>query len=413
MLETLRPIAEAIRARGGRAIAVGGFVRDRLLRELGRRAEPEKDLDVEVFGLAERDLVDVLRGFGELHRYGRAFPVMHLAGRPIDFALPRGAHGPDPSLDFAAAARRRDLTIHAIGLDPLTSELLDPLGGRADLAARVLRAADPHTFGSDPLRGLRVVQVAARFEMEPDAELVALCRALDLGGLPGERLLIEFDKLLLRADRPSRGLDVLRRTDLARFFPELAPPGVSDWSQTGRALDAAARLRCGSPGDPERDDRVLMYAVLFHAPGADAARTFLERLRAPHALITQVLALIGHRRVPEEFARGATPAAYRGLARELEAAGVSADLLERAARAVAEARGSGFPEGRQFLAEIARLEIPHGGPRDAVFGRHLLARGLSPGPEFARILARCRAVQDETGWSDPEEILRRALDGPA
>jgi hypothetical protein len=47
-----------------------------------------------------------------------------------------------------------------------------------------------------------------------------------------------------------------------------------------------------------------------------------------------------------------------------------------------------------------------------VLGRHLLARGFSAGPEFARMLARCRAVQDETGWSDPEAILRRALESP-
>src|SRR4030095_16455622 len=107
-------------------------------------------------------LADALRGFGEVIAYGRSFPVMRVVGHEIDFALPRGEHGPDPALDFAGAGRRRDLTIHAIGLDPLTGEILDPLGGRADLAARVLRAADPRTFGSDPLRGLRVMEIAAR-----------------------------------------------------------------------------------------------------------------------------------------------------------------------------------------------------------------------------------------------------------
>ena len=153
MVESIRPIAEAIRARGGRAIAVGGFVRDHLLRELGRLAGAAKDLDVEVFGLSAPELAAALRGFGEVIEYGRSFPVMRVVGREIDFALPRGERGPDPAIDFATAARRRDLTIDAIGLDPLTDEILDPLGGRADLAARVLRAADPSTFGSDPLRG--------------------------------------------------------------------------------------------------------------------------------------------------------------------------------------------------------------------------------------------------------------------
>jgi len=249
-----------------------------------------------------------------------------------------------------------------------------------------------------------VMQVAARFAMEPDAELLDLCRELDLADVPGERVLIEFDKLLLRSDQPSRGLHVLRRTGLAHFFPDLE---ISD--QTGRALDAAAALRTDTP-----EDRALMYAVLFHEQGAEPARRFLERVRAPHALIAQVEALVLHSRLPEALARGeGGPPAYRRLARDLQAAGVNPELLERVARAAAQARGSAFPEGARFLAELARLAIPHSGNRDAVFGRHLLARGLEPGPEYARILARCREIQDETGWSDPETILRRALEDSA
>jgi tRNA nucleotidyltransferase (CCA-adding enzyme) len=446
MIEELRPIAEAIRARGGRAIAVGGFVRDRLLCELGRPAEVPKDLDVEVFGLSAPELADALRGFGEVIAYGRSFPVMRVVGREIDFALPRGEHGPDPAIDFPVAARRRDLTIDAIGLDPLTGEILDPLGGRADLAARVLRAADPRTFGSDPLRGLRVMQIAARFAMEPDAELVALCGALDLSDLPGERLRVEFDKLLLRAEQPSRGLEILRCTKLLRFFPELAAlvgvaqdptwhPEGDVWVHTAMALDAAAQLRTGGTDDP-----ALMYAVLCHdfgkpeathdrdgrvvahgheAEGVAAARRFLERLRAPNALTAQVLALVEHHLAPAQLPRdGAKPKAYRRLVRRLEEAGVGAALLERVARAdhlgrtTSAALARRFPEGDQFLAAIAPLEIPVGGPRDAVWGRHLVARGLQPGPEFGSILARCREVQDETGWSDPDAILRRVLGAP-
>ncbi len=443
MIEALYPIAEAVRARGGRAIAVGGFVRDRLLRELGRPAGAAKDLDVEVFGLTAAELGAVLRGFGEVLAFGRSFPVMRVVGREIDFALPRGERGPDPSIDFAAAARRRDLTIHAIGFDPLTGEILDPLGGRADLAARVLRAADARYFGSDPLRGLRVMQVAARFEMEPDAELVALCRGLDLADLPGERLRVEFDKLLLRAQRPGRGLDVLHSTQALRFFPELAAlvgvpqdpswhPEGDVWVHTRMALDAAAELRTGGLDDP-----ALMYAVLCHdfgkptatresggrvrahgheGEGALAARRFLERLRAPNALLAQVLALVEHHRAPAQLPRdGAKSRAYRRLLRRLGEARVSPELLERVARAdhfgrtTRAARERSFPEGERFLAAIRELAVPYGGSHDAVWGRHLVARGLEPGPEFARILARCREVQDETGWSDPERILSRAL----
>jgi tRNA nucleotidyltransferase (CCA-adding enzyme) len=391
VIEEVQPIAQAIRARGGRAIAVGGYVRDHLL---GR---PEKDLDVEVFGLEEGELASVLRGFGEVLRYGRSFPVLHVVGYEIDFSLAHAA-------TFAEAARRRDLTIHAIGLDLLTGELLDPLGGRDDLAGRVLRAADPRTFGSDPLRGLRVVQVAARYAMEPDAELVALCRALDLSGLPGERLCVEFDKLL-RAERPSRGLDLLRETQLLRFFPELAQLESGAWEHTRLAVDAAAALRSRRSGDPGPDDRALSWAALCADAGADAARSLLERLRAPQALVAQVGALVEHRRAPVALVRDrAQPSVYRRLVRQLAEVGVGPELLERAA--CADRLGQAVPG---FLAEIERLAIPPGGLQDAVWGRHLIERGLEPGPEFTRILARCREVQDETGWTDPEAILSRAL----
>ena len=271
----------------------------------------------------------VLRGFGAVHAFGRSFPVMRLAGLEADFTLP-----PDSAPDFAAAARRRDLTINAIGLDPLTQEILDPLGGRADLEARVLRAADARTFGSDPLRALRVVQLAARFDLEPDTELRALCARLDLSGLPGERVKVELDKLLLQAPRPGRGLELLREMQLVRSFPELAALAQRDgaWARTLCALDTAAELRGGvSTGEQP----AFLYAVLCREfDTLDAVRGFLERLRAPNALVAQVLALVEHHRAPVELPReGAPPAAYRRLARRLADAQVSPALLERVARA--------------------------------------------------------------------------------
>src|SRR5262249_35037672 len=182
----------------------------------------------EVYGLAAAELETVLREFGPVHAFGRSFPVMRIAGLEADFAT-------TPDREFATAARRRDLTINAIGLDPLTGEILDPLGGRADLAARALRAADPRTFGSDPVRGLRVAQLAARFALEPDAELRALCASLDPSGLPGERVRIELDKVLLDASHPGRGLDLLRELEQLRVLPELGALAQRDaWERAKR-----------------------------------------------------------------------------------------------------------------------------------------------------------------------------------
>ena len=112
---------------------------------------------------------------------------------------------------------------------------------------------------------------------------------------------------------------------------------------------------------------------------------------------------------------GAHARAYRRLARKLDAAGVDADLLHRLAKAdylgrtTEEALARRCDPVDRFLVAMRELEIHEEGPRDVVQGRHVLARGVPPGPRVGAILRRCRAIQDETGSSGVEEILERAL----
>ena len=170
-LEPARAIAREVADAGGRAWVVGGFVRDRLL-----GLDP-KDLDLEVFGIPAADLPALLARFGQVEPVGQSFPVYKVGA--IDVALPRResktGHGHkgftvegDPSMSFADAARRRDFTVNAIGLDPLTGEHADPFGGRDDLAGRRLRVVDPARFGDDSLRVLRAVQLVGRFSLQVD-----------------------------------------------------------------------------------------------------------------------------------------------------------------------------------------------------------------------------------------------------
>ncbi|MFQ5719206.1 MAG: CCA tRNA nucleotidyltransferase [Acidobacteriota bacterium] len=448
-------IARDVRRAGGRALLVGGWVRDRFLNPGGAAAAPQvPDADVEVFGLTLVDLETLLSRHGEVIAVGRAFGVLRLKGIDVDFSLPRrdskvtpGHRGfdvqCDPDLDFATAALRRDLTINSMALDPLTGELLDPHGGRADLAAGVLRATDPAHFPEDPLRALRVARFAGRFEMVADETVVALCRDLDLAELSPERIFGEFVKLLVRGRRPSLGLEFLARTGLIRFFPELARligavqepewhPEGDVWVHTLMVVDQAAGLRRG-----DGDDAALMFGALCHdlgkpettverdgrirSPGHDVrgvacATAFLNSLRAPGRLVTRVAMLVRHHLAPGAFVRnGATARAYRRLARQCAAAGVSLDLLLRVSRAdslgrtTPDALAGAHPAGDLFAARAAKLLVDRAGPTDVVLGRHLIARGLTPGPAFGPLLARCRQVQDETGSSDPEEILDRVL----
>ncbi|MDD9983432.1 MAG: HD domain-containing protein, partial [Gammaproteobacteria bacterium] len=341
----------------------------------------------------------------------------------------------------------------------------------------------------DPLRGLRVAQLAARLEMTPDQELVALCRSLDLSELSGERVFDEFEKLLLRAAKPAIGFRVLEDTGQLRFFPELDTlrgvpqdpewhPEGDVWVHTLMVLDVAASLRVGAvvPGahGPDRtapsrtaavaasdagdrglhgttpsakgagrlagnddEDLALMLGALCHdlgkpattervdgrirsyrhdVEGVASTRALLERMRTPGALVDKVATLVEHHLAPALFIRnGTTAKGYRRLARKLERAGLSMELLVRVARAdhlgrtTADAVAGRFDAGDAFLAAARAHSVEHIAPRDAVLGRHLIERGMQPGPGFAPILERCREIQDETGWTDPERILDRAL----
>ncbi len=318
------------------------------------------------------------------------------------------------------------------------------------MAARRLRATDPRHFSEDPLRGLRVAVFAAQFEMSADDELNELGRSLDLSELSPERIFEELEKLLLRSRKPSIGFRFLSETGLLRFFPELDAmvdvPQEPEWHPEGdvfvhtmMVVDEAASLRRGDVDE----DLALMFAALCHdigkpsttelirgritsrehdVKGVPIAIAFLESLRAPKELTKRVAALVRYHLAPAFFYRDQAGArAYRRLARELSAADVRPDLLLRVAeadhlgRTTEDALARLFPAGEHFQQMMESLSLADQAPRDVVLGRHLIARGLQPGTDFGPILARCRDVQDETGWTDPDRILDRVLSesGPA
>ena len=293
-------VARAVDAAGGRALVVGGWVRDRLL---GR---PSKDVDIEVFGVEEARLPTLLSTLGRVEPVGQSFPVykvMGLAAHDVDVALPRreSKHGHghkgfvvqgDPSMSVREAARRRDFTVNAVAWDPLTGVYEDPFDGRADLADKVLRAVDPSTFGDDSLRVLRAVQFAARFEFSLHPDTAALCRRIPLDDLPPERIWGEFEKLLLQADRPARGLALALDLGVVdQVLPELRPlvgcrqepewhPEGDVWVHTLLVLDEARRAN----GDLDRARLIaVMLGALCHDLGKPATTAFIDgRIRSPN-----------------------------------------------------------------------------------------------------------------------------------
>lgn len=439
-------LARAIGRAGGCLVVVGGFVRDALA---GRAAH---DLDLEVFGLGEDAVETVLAGFGFSTRVGRQFPIWRRGRDGLDLAYPRAGaldyHAEDPaSLEraFRAASRHRDLTVNAMGWAPLSDAIVDPWGGREDLRARRLRAVDLGTFAADPLRLLRVARLLAVLEAEVDEGLVALCRGLDLAGVPVERIAGELRRMLLDGARPSRSFAWLARIGrLDVLEPVAALVGVPQdpiWHPEGDVfvhtllvLDAARELANALPtADAER----LMLAALCHdlgkpttttregervrsiaheAASARIARAWLGGLRFPERVVEAVATLVEHHLAPPQLvAGGAGPRAYRRLARKLAAAELSLVDLERLARAdqlgrtTPDAVAGRFEAGSAFLAAAEAAGVRDAPRPDVVTARDLMAHGIEPGPELGRLLQRCRELEDETAGREPAPILARCL----
>ena len=420
---------------GIKPILVGGFVRDHF------SGQSTHDLDIELYGVTSLDSLEtLLKPFGKLGLYGKSFGVLKLTyeGYSIDFAPPRtesksgfGHKGFEVAwvseLDFTSAARRRDFTINAIGYDPITQNLLDPYNGIEDLHNKILRCVDPSTFIDDPLRLLRAVQFAARYELTCDNTLLALCRDMIAKGsleeLPKERIFEEFKKLLLLSNRPSIGMNLLREMGGLVFFTPLerfestpqessSHPEGHVWTHTLMALDFMATLRCGV----WRRDMVLMLSTLLHdigkpdttimvegvlnAPkhaeaGVDLARTWLGKITEDKELIETILPLIRYHGAPRKL--------FRARANDSEILHLSTQVCLEDLIALAKADFFGrsfndeipkyFEAGEWLYGRASALGILHNPPDPLLLGRDLIALGLTPSEAFKPILESAYEAQ--------------------
>jgi tRNA nucleotidyltransferase (CCA-adding enzyme) len=438
-----------VREAGGRALVVGGWVRDRLLGLVSR------DVDLEIFGLPPDRLRRLLEAAGPVNVVGESFTVYKVGD--IDVALPRresktgrGHRGfdvvGDPHLSIREAARRRDFTINAILWDPLTGEYIDPFGGRADLEARRLRVVDAGTFADDSLRVLRAVQLAARLELSVEPASEALCRSIALDDLPAERVWGEMQKLLLAARRPSLGLALAERLGVVeRLFPEclalIGCPQDPEWHPEGdvwthtllvvdRAREriddllvpqgaavmlAAVAHDFGKPATTFRDDDGHMRSPGHEEAGLAPTATFLDRLNVRtmegYDVRGQVAGLVAHHLKPMMWhtsPSGVGDGAFRRLAQK-----VDLELLARLAEADCLGRTGVFDctAMRWFLERARALGVEHQPPTPLLLGRHVLELGLRPGPRVGRILSAVYQHQLDGKIATLEEaiVLAREL----
>jgi len=444
----VRDIATAVRDAGGRALIVGGWVRDRLL--YGPGHEPA-NVDLEVFGLPGDRLRTVLETFGDVEAVGESFQVYKIGA--IDVSLPRrdskagrGHRGfvvtGDPGMTIAEAARRRDFTINAVSWDPLTGEHFDPYDGRGDLDRRLLRVVDPQTFADDSLRVLRAVQLAARFDLTLDDSSRELCRQIPLDDLPPERVWGEFEKLLF-ARRPSIGFALAMELGVvAKLLPELQAlagcPQEPGWHPEGdvwvHTLQVIDQARTRIDDLPRPQQIAVMLGAVCHDLGKPAttavidgrirsmdheeqgvppASVLLDRLNVrsidAYDVRKQVLGLTAQHlkpgswfKVRDEVGDGA----FRRLAHK-----VDLELLARLAKSDCEGRSPGRFDCSAmdwFLDRARALGVEHRPPMPILLGRHVLALGLTPGPRVGEILKAVYERQMDGTVTNLEEAIAAA-----
>jgi putative nucleotidyltransferase with HDIG domain len=434
---------------------VGGALRDELL---GREV---MDVDIAVDGdpeQAARELAAEVRGpvFRLSEAFGAWRVVDRRGGRVYDFAPLQGA-------TIEEDLRRRDFTVNAMARARDGGELIDPLGGRADVESRTLRVLGPEAYESDPLRALRLARFAAELGFEPDEETERLTAAAAprVSEASGERIFAELRRLviapgaveglaladrlgLLRAVVPELAdlhdvdqshyhhkdvyghtLEVLERLielerDAAGELREVLDEPLADELTRGEALRFAALLHdIGKPAthDVREDGRVTFIG--HDRLGEEMVRALCRRLRTSERLSRFLEAITRHHLVLG-FLVHECPLDRRAVYRYLKRTSpveVEVTLLSCADRLAT--RGKNADRAIDAHLELARELMPaalewrrNGPPRLPVRGDELARElGIEPGPELGRLLAQLEeaAYSGEIGDRDDAVELARRL----
>jgi poly(A) polymerase/tRNA nucleotidyltransferase (CCA-adding enzyme) len=471
-------VIEAINSRG-QLYEVGGAVRDRIRYGMDPqtgRLDPGRfwsyspeETDYLATGLPMEGLVNLLSGFGRTELVGKSFGVVKFRvevpegkasrhddsavalgdkadsgtgqAKLVDLALPRRERSTgaghrdfeidyDPELPIEQDLGRRDFTINAMARPLYAHEklfdVIDPHGGMADIRARLVRMVSSRAFEEDPLRMLRACQFAARFEYALEEETFRSIKKHSglIAAVSQERVQLELNKMLTKAEQPSVGLWLMQRTGLLKFLlPELEkgvdctqPGGFHRYSVFEHSIRTVDHIPRGHP-----ECLALRLAALLHdvskpqcrevvsgaasfygheRQGETAAREVLERLKYSREIADKVCLLVRR----HMFAIPETP---RGLRRLISKVGLARiyDLIElRRADIRAQGREEGMSDPALEQLKVAVTEEIHRRPPFAlgdlkIDGRDIMAEfNLPPGPEIGRLL---------------EHLLEYVLDDPA
>lgn len=428
MREVATALVEVLRTAGHEAVFAGGCVRDIL------RGKIPKDYDI----ATSAHPAEVLSLFPAAHAVGAHFGVVvvHREGMMFEIATFRrdgdysDGRRPD-AVEFTSAeedAQRRDFTVNGLFLDPLTGEVLDFVGGRADLEKKILRAIGDGRarFREDRLRLLRAVRFATVLDFAVEEQTwAAVCElAAEVKSVSAERVREELVRIFLDRNRV-KGFDLLVESGLmAAVLPEiLALQGCQQPPQFHPEGDVFVHTRKMLGLLPEVVSLPLVLAVLFHdiakpdtfsqdatgrirfnghdREGAVKTEEILRRLKFPNQVIDLTVEAVANHMTFKDVPQMRDSTLKRFMARpgfedELELHRVdclgSSGMLDNYEWVRAKRKA--------FAAEQRPLIPP-----PLVSGRDLIAMGVAPGPRFGELLTAVQTQQLDGAISTREDAL--------
>jgi poly(A) polymerase len=423
---TGRELAQRLRAAGHVAYFAGGCVRDLV------RGQVPKDIDIATDARPD----DVRKMFPRTYAVGAHFGVIVVLENDFQFEVATfrsdGAYldGRRPvEVHFATAkedAARRDFTINGMFFDPEKDEVIDFVGGQADLEARMIRAiGDPaQRFAEDRLRMLRGVRFATVLGFEIDGATwdAVVTNTGSISEISAERIREELVRIFMSPHR-ARGWDLLDASGLMKnILPELeAMKGCEQPPQFHPEGDVFKHTRIMLELLPKEASLPLVFSVLFHdigkpptsivdeegrirfnghdRVGAEMTEAIMERLRFSRAEIDATVEAVRQHMVFKDVPNMRVAKLKRFMARptfedELE--------LHRVDCASSHGMMENYDFLRQKKEEFANEPII---PPPLVRGDDLIALGLKPGPKFGEILEAVETRQLEGGLRNREEAL--------
>jgi len=429
ILTNAKLVSDTVKANGGTPYVVGGAVRDKILGK-----EP-KDYDIEVYGLPEEKIVQILSEAGlPVKTAGKDFKVI-LAGKgkdAIDVTLPARAIPKgdsfetvsDSSLDPTEAVQRRDFTFNAMladfdalqNIDSYESALkakqqgllIDPTNGLQSLKEGKVEHVNDSVFLVDPLRILRSAQFSSRFEFDVDEVTKQLMTNPVLREkvekLDRNKVEEEFVKLILKGQDVIKGFKILKDLGILNLIiPELDKLPEAKFNKNLFLMNKAKKGLISSPS--KKFNYPKFVAILID--GARTPEILLKRFMNTNLDRDQVLAI--QKTIPQlknvydKYLDDSSDIDLRAALRRIQISISKTkleipDILEVAAFLNPDVFNSKTLVKLNESYEASKSSI-----KPLFEGRDLIQKGLKPGPQFKEILKQLHEMQLDEVFNSKEE----------